>query len=150
MIAYSDTSFLCALYRGQDNTPEAIAHARRMPEPLHVSSLLLFEFRQSIRCQEFLHKKDPLKGFNRTTGLGALAKVQANISSGAVAVVAADWNDVHQIAERLSAQHTHTGVHRGFDIMHVATALHFGAKEFLSFDLNQKKLAKAEGLKIPL
>jgi predicted nucleic acid-binding protein len=150
MIAYPDTSFLCALYRGQDNTLEAIAHAQRMPEHLHVSSLLLFEFRQSIRYQEFLHKKDPLKGFDRTTGMAALAKVQANIASGALVVVAADWTDVHQIAERLSTQYTHTGGYRGFDILHVATALHLGAKELLTFDGNQKKLAKAEGLKVPL
>jgi predicted nucleic acid-binding protein len=150
MIAFPDTSFLCALYRLQDNSPEAAAHFKRMPEPLHVASLLLFEFRQSIRYQEFLHKKDPLKGFNRTTGLAALAKVQANIASGAVVVVAPNWTDVHQIAERLSIQYTHTWGHRGFDILHVATALHLGAREFLTFDVNQKKLAKAEGLKIPL
>jgi len=150
MIAYLDTSFLCALYRGQDNTVEAIAHANSMKEPLFVSSLLLFEFRQSIRYQEFLHKKDSQKGFDRTTGLAAFAKVQANIASGAVVIVAADWTDVHQIAERLSIQHTHNGGHRGFDILHVATALHLGAKEFLTFDSNQKKLARAEGLKIPL
>ena len=150
MIAYPDTSFLCALYRWQDNSSEAIAHAQRMVEPLSISSLLLFKFRQSLRYQEFLHKKDPLKGFDHTTGLAALAKVQANIASGAVVVVSADWTDVHQIAERLSARHTHVGGHRGFDILHVATALHLGAGEFLTFDANQNKLAKAEGLRVPL
>ena len=34
--------------------------------------------------------------------------------------------------------------------LHVATALHLGAKEFLTFDGNQKKLAEAEGLVVPL
>ncbi len=150
MIASLDTSFLCALYRSQDNTSQAIAHAQRMKEPLHVNSLLLFEFRQSLRYQEFLHKRDPLKGFDRATGAAAFAQVQANIAAGAVVVVAADWSDVHQIAERLSGRHTHANGHRGFDILHVATALHFGAREFLTFDANQKKLAKAEGLKVPL
>jgi len=33
------------------------------------------------------------------------------------------------------------------DILHVATALHLGAREFLSFDGNQRKLARAEGMK---
>jgi predicted nucleic acid-binding protein len=32
------------------------------------------------------------------------------------------------------------------DILHVATALHLGATEFLTFDANQKELAEAEGL----
>ena len=36
------------------------------------------------------------------------------------------------------------------DVLHIATALHLGAREFLTFDRNQKKLAEAEGLKVPL
>jgi predicted nucleic acid-binding protein len=150
MIAYSDTSFLCALYRGQNNTAEAIAHAQRMPEPVYASSLLLFEFRQSVRWQEFLHRKDESKGFDRSTVTTVLASLQANIASGAISVVPANWADVHSIAESLSARHTLPGGHRGFDILHVATALHLGATQFLTFDANQKKLAKAEGLKLPL
>ncbi len=39
--------------------------------------------------------------------------------------------------------------HHAFDVLHVATALHLGAKVFLTFDANQK-LAEAEGLKVPL
>ena len=43
MIAFPDTSFLCALYVQQDNSPEATACFKAMPEPLHVSGLLLYE-----------------------------------------------------------------------------------------------------------
>jgi predicted nucleic acid-binding protein len=32
--------------------------------------------------------------------------------------------------------------------LHVATALHLGAEEFLTFDANQKRLAVAEGLTV--
>ena len=66
MIAYPDTSFLCAIYRRQDNSPEAAAYFKTMPEALHVSSLLLFEFRQSLRFPVWLHAKNPLKGFLQT------------------------------------------------------------------------------------
>ena len=38
---------------------------------------------------------------------------------------------------------------RSFDILHVAAAIHLGAKEFLTFDANQRKLAEAEGFKVP-
>ncbi len=41
-----------------------------------------------------------------------------------------------------------TGGHRSLDVLHVATALHLGAREFLTFDLNQRKLASAEKLKV--
>lgn len=150
MIAYPDTSFLCALYRKQVNSPQAAAFFARMPEALHVASPLLFEFRQSVRWHVFLHQKDPGKGYGKATAMAALSSLQLDIASGIVVVVPVDWADVASIAEGLSARYTCTEGHRGFDVVHVATALHLGASEFLTFDGNQKRLARAEGLKVPL
>jgi predicted nucleic acid-binding protein len=150
LIAYPDTSFLCAFYRKQVNSPQAAAHFVQMPEALHVASPLLFEFRQSVRWQTFLHQKDPSKGYAKATALAALSKLQLEIASGAVVVVPVDWADLVSIAERLSAQYTWTEGYRGFDVIHVATALHLGASEFLTFDGKQKELAEAEGLVVPL
>jgi len=53
-------------------------------------------------------------------------------------------------AKRLSASHTLAGGHRGFDILHVATALILKAQQLLTFDENQKKLTEAEGLVVPV
>ena len=150
MIAYPDSSFLCAMFRNQATSAEAAKHFAQMPEPLYVASPLLFEFRQATRWQAFLHGKDPKKGFDRTIAQAALAKFSANLASGAIVVVPVDWADVASIAERLSAQYTWTEGYRGFDVLHVATALHLGATEFLSFDGKQKDLAEAEGLVVPL
>ncbi len=150
MIAYPDTSFLCAFYRKQANSPQAAAHFAKMPEALHVASPLLFEFRQSVRWQTFRHQKDPSKGYDKPTALVALSKLQLEIASGAVVVVPVEWADVASIAERLSAQYTWTEGYRGFDVLHVATALHLGASEFLTFDAKQKQLAEAEGLVVPI
>jgi predicted nucleic acid-binding protein len=61
-----------------------------------------------------------------------------------------DWADVHQRAEALSGTHTPAGGHRLADILHVATALHLGSGEFLTFDSNQRRLAEAEGLVVPV
>jgi predicted nucleic acid-binding protein len=36
------------------------------------------------------------------------------------------------------------------DILHVATAIHLGVRDFLTFDGNQKRLAEAEGLVVPI
>ena len=146
MIAYPDTSFLCALYVPQSTSTAAIGHYQRMKESLHVSALLLYEFRQSVRFQIFRHGCDATQGFSKKTGLAALAELQANLDAGAVVVLPADWADVIDLAERLSAQHTAGAGHRAIDVLHVATALHLGAAEFLSFDANQRKLAAAAGL----
>ena len=63
MMAYPDTSYLCAIYRRQDNSPAAAAHFQALPDPLPVSSLLLYEFRQSVRFQAWLHARDKTKGY---------------------------------------------------------------------------------------
>ena len=146
MKAYPDTSFLCALYVAQSTSAAAIAHYQQMNEPLYVTALLLGEFRQSVRFQIFRHSRDATQGYARKTGLEALAKLQANLDSGALEVAAADWAEVINVAERISARHTIDGGHRFFDVLHIATALHLGAVEFLSCDANQRKLAAAEGL----
>ena len=79
-----------------------------------------------------------------------LRHVQEDLRARTLVVSPVDWADVHCLAESLSARHTPGKGHRFADILHVATALHLGTDQFLTFDNNQRKLAEAEGLKIPL
>lgn len=51
-------------------------------------------------------------------------------------------------AKRLSAKHTQAHGYRAFDFLHVAAAVTMKVGAFMSFDLNQRKLAKAAGLKV--
>lgn len=148
MNAFPDTSFLCALYRQQTNSKEAASHFAALPEALHVSALLLFEFRQSVRFQVFRQPQNPRVGFTRPEGLKALADLQSDLTSGAVVIAAVEWPEVCNLAERLSAQYVMQSGHRSLDVLHVATALQLGAREFLTFDGNQQALATAEGLTV--
>lgn len=66
----------------------------------------------------------------------------------AITTVTIDWPDVHRPAETLSKKHTRANGHRRMDFLHVATALHWGAKEILTFDARQHKLAAAAALKV--
>src|SRR5438067_5200917 len=150
MNAYPDTSFLCALYREQDNSKAADAHRAAMKEPLPVTALVLFEFRQSVRWQSWLHRKHTGKGYGEKEAMKMLADLQSDIDGGLSQIVPVDWAKVISMAEQLSAQHTATSGPRGFDILHVATALELGAKEFLTFDARQRALAKTAGLKAKL
>jgi predicted nucleic acid-binding protein len=149
MTCYPDTSFLCALYRPQFNSVLAAEYFAKMKEPLHVATPLLFEFRQSLRFQSFLHTRDRSKGFTQREASAVLAKLDENLADGFLQVVPVDCADVVSVADRLSARHTPKEGTRGFDILHVATALHLGARKFLTFDLGQKRMAMAEGLKVP-
>jgi predicted nucleic acid-binding protein len=148
--AYPDTSFLYAIYRKQVNSPQAAAFFQKMREPLTASTLLLYEFRQSVRFQGYLFGQDHRQGFSWKLGATILKTLQADLAAGVLVVASVDWSDVQNIAERLSSQYTLAGGHRALDILHVATALHLGADEFLTFDQNQRTLAVAEGLKVPL
>lgn len=147
---YPDTSFLCALYVPQSASTRAISYVGGLGDPLESNSLLFFEFRQSIQFQVFRHSKDRNQGYALAVAQAALAALQSDVKAGLYRHAAVDWADVHQIGERLALQHTVKGGHRSFDILHIATALHLGVTEFLTFDANQKKLAEAEGLAVHL
>lgn len=146
---FPETSFLCALYRKQEQTPRAIDLREAIPDPLPVSALVLFEFRQSVRLQQRLHRNNPQLGFGAREGQAMLRDLQSDLSSGMLTVQPADWAGVFSLAEMLSAKHTENGSHRFADILHVATALQLGAATFLTFDANQRGLAEAEGLVVP-
>ncbi len=147
-MTYPDTSFLCALYIAQMNSMKAIERMKKQRTALMSTSLLFFEFRQSVQFQVFRHSKGGDQGYSLSVAQAALATLQSNISAGVFQQVQVDWGDVHRIAERLAFKYTIKSGHRSFDILHVATALQIGVLEFLSFDENQRSLAKAEGLKI--
>jgi len=148
--AYPDTSFLCALYRAQINSRRAAAYFQAMPGALEVTTLLLYEFRQAVRFQIRLRRHDPEKGYAKAEGSKMLADLKSDLVIGAVVIIPGPWPQIHSAAERLSDLYTDASGHRAMDILHVATAIELGAKEFLTFDKNQARLAEAEGLVVPL
>ncbi len=150
MIAYPDTSFLCALYRTQENSDRALAYREAMSEPLHVTRLLLWEFRQSVRFQAFRHRKNRNVGYPLHEAEKMLSDLGDDLKESLVISVEVDFTNILVTGERISKTRTFVGGHRSFDILHVATAIDLDAKEFLSFDTNQIELAAAEGLKVPL
>lgn len=150
MRCFTDTSFLCALYREQDNTKRADAFMDQFKGQIIVSSQVLWEFRQSARFQVYRHLNYRTKGFSKKEAERMMQALTDNVQSSALYLATVEWQDVHSIAETLSASYTMKGGHRPMDIIHIATAKHLGLKHFLTFDGNQKKLAVAEGLKVPV
>ena len=148
MKAFAETSFFCALYRVQDNSPQAYRLAERLKEPMVISSLVIFEFRQSVRLQTFRFSSDGTQGYSPQEAARLLHVLQANLDCGALYIAPVDWPDVYNIAEGLSSQHTAANGFRSLDLLHVATALHLRAGCFLTFDIRQSVLARAAGLKV--
>jgi predicted nucleic acid-binding protein len=149
MMHYADTSFLCSSYRQQEHTSAAIALRETMDEPLYFTSLLEFEFLQAIELQVWLHSQDKRKGYCRHEADGMIADWETDVATGINRLVAFDMNAVLRLSRVLSGQITAKGGHRTLDIFHVATAVHLGARRFLTFDGRQQALARHAGLDLP-
>jgi len=139
-----DTSFLYSLYGGDAHTPRALAFLRSINNSVAISELNRFELANALRLASFrklilMAKRDLF-----------LAQFEQDILRGLLAVQIINLADVLAEAGRISEAHTPAGGHRGFDILHVAAAKKIGATDFLTFDQNQRKLARAVGLKVPL
>jgi predicted nucleic acid-binding protein len=137
-----DTSFLFALYGSDLHTAKALAYVRKLTQPLTLSVLNEFELENALR---FAGWRKLFSAVQITRFLNAF---EMDRKSGRLVVIPCNLAAVLTEARRLSTAHTLAGGHRSFDILHVATALKCGAGEFLSFDANQRKLARAEGLKL--
>ena len=92
MSCFPDTSFLCALYRTQSNSPVADACMADIIGTLWVSGLLLLEFRQSVRLQIRLHGTDRTKGISRSEGQQMLKDLQIDLNAGLLNVMPVDWS----------------------------------------------------------
>jgi len=149
MIHYPDTSFLCSVYRRQEHTPIALSLKRNLGEALHYTSLLEFEFRQAIELQVWLHSNDRTRGYSRAQASRMIAAWETDVATGINRLVAFDMDVVLRLSNSLSQQMTASGRHRTLDIFHVSTAVHLGAKKFLTFDSRQKALAEHIGLEVP-
>jgi hypothetical protein len=110
---------------------------------LTLTALSEYELGNALRFAEFR------KGIEQGEAALFWAQFEADRASGRIQVKVCNLADVIDEAKRLSVTHTLTGGHRGFDILHVATALILKAQRHLTFDGNQKKLAEAEGLVVP-
>jgi predicted nucleic acid-binding protein len=138
--AYADTSFLFSLYVPDANSAAASAMMRRTMLPIISSDLGEFEFANAVCGRVFtkdlrphnvqelldLFSKDIAQGILRSTPLSTAALARGR---------------------QLARSHTPKVGTRGLDVLHVASALVFGADVFFTFDRGQAVLAAAVGLK---
>lgn len=150
MIAPPDSSFLFALYSVREQTPRAKAWLARHAAPVALTELQEYEFRVAVQHEIFRHRADPDQGIPEGAAIQLLLDFEHDLDRGIWLPTSFDMSAVLGIATELSEKHTAAFGDRSFDILHVATALHLGAREFLTFDAPQRRLAEAEGLIVPL
>ena len=142
MSDYADTGFLCSLYAPDAHSARAIRAMSKQAFPLAYTWIHQLEFRNALRLRVFRGEITPAE---RDASLNLLL---ADLASGVLAHNQPALPDLMTEAERLSATHSERIGTRSLDILHVAAALVGGARNFLTFDVRQTKLAKAAGLKV--
>jgi predicted nucleic acid-binding protein len=136
----ADTSFLFSLYGADSGTAKARARMANQSQALTIHPLNDAELVNAVHLSVF-RKAQPA-----SDGDKILRAWQADTAARRLVLHTLPLADVVTETVRLAGKHTRKHGYRIFDIMHVASALLLGADTFLSFDKDQRALAKAEGL----
>lgn len=142
MKAYADTSFLVSLYTPDTNSCAAAAQMKRSRAVVVVTPLGELELLNALELRIFRGE------LTREEVEAAAVALREDIHKGVYDLTSfprAAFDRAKEIAGRQTAR---LGT-RTLDILHVAAALVAQADVFYSYDRNQLRLARAEGLKVP-
>lgn len=115
---------------------------RDFREALPFTPLHRHELRNALRLAVFRKEIDAERRN------AAFADIDSDLADGILAHAPVGWTDAFREAECLGKTHTEILGIRGLDLLHTGIALTLGTTRFLTFDLRQRELAKAAGLKV--
>jgi predicted nucleic acid-binding protein len=139
---YADTSFLVSLYVLDANSERAAASMKQAKFPVLLTSLSELELTNAISLRLFRKELAPSKI------KAAHALVRKDLTDG-VLLVKPLATGIFERAMRMARRRTPQLGTRTLDVLHVASALELKAEMLYTFDRNQEKLARAEGLLVP-
>jgi predicted nucleic acid-binding protein len=140
-LIYLDTSLVVSLYCLDANSAAAADLLPTVNEPLLITALVELETVNAIGLKEFRREIT-------TQQAEALLLNFVRAMHDGVFLLRDVPEPAFGRARQLSRQLTPRFGTRSADILHVAAALELGATSFFSFDLQQRKMAEAVGLKL--
>lgn len=142
MSTYADTGFVVTLYKTESTTVRAAALMAKQKQSVRMSQFGEIEFINALHLAVFRKEVTPQEAALKRRWF------QEDIANGIFTIspvpAALLFTKTAELADRHSAR---IGT-RSLDLMHVAAAIILETDTFLSFDERQRKVAKAEGLKI--
>lgn len=138
---YADPSALLKLYVHQPESAKMSAWRARAKGALAVTHHGRVEIINGI-CLAAFRKLITVEAMS-----DALASFEEDFEEGRYVQADLLWRAALRRAGDLSRKHTPALGCRSLDVLHVASALELGLKNFLTFDRRQQKLAKAAGMK---
>jgi predicted nucleic acid-binding protein len=139
MTGYADTSFLVSLYLPDVHSPAAWAVMKSRPH-LYLTPLHELELVNAIQLAVF-------RNFIRSTQVKSVFRYFEQDRSNVFELTPMPIESYAR-AEQLARRHTSSLGARSLDILQVATALILKPDVFFTFDNRQRRLAKAERLRV--
>lgn len=139
---YPDSSFIISLYAPELESSQVHEYMGTKSPRLFFTPFHRLEVRTGLRVRVFR------KSLTLSELHVAFRKMDEDFADEILTHTPLNWSDALREAERLGEAHlTEIGV-RSSDLLHVASAVVLGAREFLTFDRRQSKLARRAGLKV--
>jgi predicted nucleic acid-binding protein len=139
---YADPSALLKLYVHERESAAISAWRARIGGPLPITEHGRLEIVNGICLAAFR------KAISGDASIDALASFDEDIAEGRYVQADVLWRAALRRASEVARAHTATIGCRTLDVLHVATALELGLREFVTFDRRQHQLARAIGLKV--
>ncbi len=139
---YVDASALIKLYFHHPDSAAMSAWRARLRGALPVTHHGLLEIVNGL-CQLAFRRDMTAPALH-----DALASVEEDFATGRYLRADVPWRSALHRADDLSREYTPEIGCRSLDVLHVACALELGLPSFLTFDLRQRRLARAVGLKL--
>jgi predicted nucleic acid-binding protein len=140
--AYADTSFLVSLYVLDANSALAATRMEQARLPILLTPFGELELTNAISLRLFRRELPSSKV------KVAQALVRKDLLDG-VLLLKPLPEGLFEKAMQMARRRTPQLGTRTLDVLHVASAMKLQADAFYTFDRNQEKLAKAEGLVVP-
>ncbi len=138
---YLDTSFVVSLYSPDANSAAAVRIQQTATDTLLLSTLCELETLNALRLRVFR------KEISIVLADASQRHFEQDLRTGVFQLRPLPESAFDR-ARKLSKQSTAQLGTRTADILHIAAALEFGATGFFSFDLQQRKMAQAAGLRL--
>jgi predicted nucleic acid-binding protein len=139
---YVDPSALLKLYLKEPESRAMTAWRAKVGDPLVVTHHGRVELTNGVGLAMY-------RGIIATeTRDAALAALDDDFAQGRYKQADLLWRATLKRADELSRQHTASLGCRSLDVLHVASAIELELTHFVTFDVRQKQLARAAGLKL--
>ncbi len=139
MSIYADTSFVVSLYTPDSNSRQAVELMRQVDLPLMLTPLGEVELMNTLQLRIFRSELTSLQ-------VKAAASDIRKDFDAEILVLKPFSAAMFEKAKQISQRRTRSLGIRALDLLHVASAVVLQAETFYSFDVDQRKLARAEGL----